>query len=636
MKIIRILFNKKMLLLQVLLSLVSVIYPCTAIAADYYVSNDGHDDNPGTIDKPFKTIQRAANVIRAGDVCYVREGIYRETVRVSRKGKKGFPIRFVAMPGEKVILDGREPVMGSWKKHNNGLYFIDGVNQVEQLFFGNEMMIEARWPNANFDQLLSRSVWATAGKGSVYGKIVDSELARTGVDWSDADVILNVAHQYYTWKRAALTVGEDSGVIGYAKDLKGLAEFSKHMDKPEKWEDDYYYLVGSLGLLDVPLEWYYDKMSSRLYFYPPKSDSKIESKLKLKVRDYAFVTKRNQFIYLEGFEYFATTVSIKNCTGCRISNSNFLFSTYTNNPETKNTTTISGNNNTILNSNFSHVSGSAISLIGNENVASELTVNDVSWFGTLKHPAVSLSGDENNLNKSILFDAGSVLVDFHDGANTIEFNNIYRGGLLSRDVALVYTQRPETYGSKVRYNWVHDIQAETGGGICIRGDDLTRGLNIHNNVVWNCGHAGIVIKGDYNKVYNNTILSIGGAGYKRAVGLLVKSGEEPLKLNRPDFKRTLKQNKHSVISNNVVAVLAKNLNRDSLEGGTHLCGNYHGSVAEYLDMHENKFMPFSGTPLIDAGCDMEESSIVKFGEKVDVGAYEYGLPYWSPGLSDDN
>jgi hypothetical protein len=601
------------------------------------VANDGHDDNPGTIDRPFKTIQKAADVIRAGEVCYVRGGVYKETVKVSRSGKKDLPIRFVAMPGEKVILDGREPILGSWKKHKNDVYTIDGVNDLDQLFFGKEMMIEARWPNANFDQLLSRDAWATADKGSVYGKIVDRELAKSGVDWSDADVILNVAHQYYTWKRPALTLGDDSGLIGYDKNLKGLDQFSLNMVKPKKWEDDYYYLVGSRGLLDVPSEWHYDKMTSRLFFYPPNFDEKLETKLMSKVRDFAFVVRNKQFIFLDGFEYFATTVSIDNCNGCRISNSNFLFPTFTNDPESKSATSISGNTNIILKSAFSHVPGGAVNLVGNENIASEITVNDVSWFGTLRHPAFSLSGNENNLSKSKLFDAGSVLVKFNNGANTIEFNDIYRGGLLSKDVALVYTAWPETYGSIVRYNWVHDVQAEVGEGICIRGDGLTRGLSIHNNVVWNCGHAGIVIKGEYNKVYNNTILSIGGLGYKKAVGLLVESGKEPIKPNRPEFNRALKQNKHSVISNNIVSSMSNNRKGGRLDRGERICGNYHGAAEEYLEEYENRFMPRGeAAPLIDVGCEITDTSVVKSGNKIDVGAYEYGLPYWKPGLPVDN
>ena len=40
-------------------------------AKDYYVSKDGDDANPGTFEKPFLTIQKAADVMIVGDVCYI-------------------------------------------------------------------------------------------------------------------------------------------------------------------------------------------------------------------------------------------------------------------------------------------------------------------------------------------------------------------------------------------------------------------------------------------------------------------------------------------------------------------------------------------------------------------------------------
>src|SRR5690606_17111629 len=43
---------------------------------DYYVAVDGKDSNPGTIDEPFATMQRAIEAAEAGDLVYVRGGVY--------------------------------------------------------------------------------------------------------------------------------------------------------------------------------------------------------------------------------------------------------------------------------------------------------------------------------------------------------------------------------------------------------------------------------------------------------------------------------------------------------------------------------------------------------------------------------
>jgi hypothetical protein len=58
---------------------IGILHPCEAVI--YYVSKEGIDSNPGTQEKPFFTLQKAAEVAKAGDTCTVREGIYRETIR---------------------------------------------------------------------------------------------------------------------------------------------------------------------------------------------------------------------------------------------------------------------------------------------------------------------------------------------------------------------------------------------------------------------------------------------------------------------------------------------------------------------------------------------------------------------------
>ena len=49
-------------------------------AEDFYVSPTGSNSNPGTASQPFLTIQRATNVMQAGDVCHIGEGRYCETI----------------------------------------------------------------------------------------------------------------------------------------------------------------------------------------------------------------------------------------------------------------------------------------------------------------------------------------------------------------------------------------------------------------------------------------------------------------------------------------------------------------------------------------------------------------------------
>ena len=79
-----------------------------ARAVEYYVAVDGSDSSSGSEHWPFRTIQKAEDMMMPGDTCYVRGGVYREVVRPRRSGKQGKPICFRAWPGEVVVLCGTE------------------------------------------------------------------------------------------------------------------------------------------------------------------------------------------------------------------------------------------------------------------------------------------------------------------------------------------------------------------------------------------------------------------------------------------------------------------------------------------------------------------------------------------------
>ncbi len=63
----------------------------------YYVDiTHGSDFNPGSQIQPWKTIQKAANTVHAGDSITVLAGTYNERVKVSHSGSQGSPIAFQA------------------------------------------------------------------------------------------------------------------------------------------------------------------------------------------------------------------------------------------------------------------------------------------------------------------------------------------------------------------------------------------------------------------------------------------------------------------------------------------------------------------------------------------------------------
>lgn len=53
---------------------------------NYFISKQGNDNNDGSEQNPWLTIQKAADSVSPGDIVYVKEGIYRESVTITKSG----------------------------------------------------------------------------------------------------------------------------------------------------------------------------------------------------------------------------------------------------------------------------------------------------------------------------------------------------------------------------------------------------------------------------------------------------------------------------------------------------------------------------------------------------------------------
>ena len=93
------------------LSILFVLLGCVCGAfgqanSSFYVSTTGDDSNLGTQTAPWRTVQHAADTVRAGSTVNLRGGIYKElvTIKASGNATDGF-ITFRSYPGETAVLD---------------------------------------------------------------------------------------------------------------------------------------------------------------------------------------------------------------------------------------------------------------------------------------------------------------------------------------------------------------------------------------------------------------------------------------------------------------------------------------------------------------------------------------------------
>ena len=86
----------------------------------YYVDNASHhaDDNgPGNKARPFRTINKAAQVLQPGERVVIAAGTYRECVRPARGGTNPTQmISYEAAPGAKVTIKGSEVLKDGWRQ----------------------------------------------------------------------------------------------------------------------------------------------------------------------------------------------------------------------------------------------------------------------------------------------------------------------------------------------------------------------------------------------------------------------------------------------------------------------------------------------------------------------------------------
>ena len=77
----------------------------------------------GVDGKQFRTISEAAAVVQPGDTVVIHGGVYRETVTIEKSGTALHPIRFIAAPGERVVVTGADRIT-DWKREseNQSIY----------------------------------------------------------------------------------------------------------------------------------------------------------------------------------------------------------------------------------------------------------------------------------------------------------------------------------------------------------------------------------------------------------------------------------------------------------------------------------------------------------------------------------
>ena len=603
--------------------LISFIYP-----TEYYVSTLGDSLNTGTFDSPFLHIQQAADIMEAGDICYIRQGVYTENITIDNKdGSEGIPIIFTSYNDERVVFDGTTSIDTEWVPYADNIWVTEIDFDVWQLFVNYEEMVMARWPNAYFSD---GTIWDKENHWA-HGMIDDDENAYqngTMIDKPNGDTalenlnfniqgataILNVG-SFKTYSREVLT--HNGNTFTYAPvDLWK----TKHHD---------YFLEKKLEFLDTEGEWFYDTDSSKLYFWAPNNANPNTLNIRGKIQSYAFEISNSDYIEIRNLEFFGTTLKFDNCDNSILDHCNLFYPSchkrmlgiVGTQPEM--TLFNSSSYCTVSNSAFRYTDGSAIEMYSNNNTIEncyfyhiDYTATDLNGLMT----TIQMGGSNNTFRKNTLHKMGASATLNPGDAAIIELNDMSDSGHMQSDGALIQCMVGQQPDVQIRYNWLHDTE-KFGARFDGEGDGY--GGHIHHNVIWNV-QGGIMVKGHDHNIYNNTAFDNGD---KNDIIIMIEQGG----------------NEGTYTINNIANKIAghRTGNYDSYPVPGNYENNWNGYETDLniknllVDVENYNFSPIEGSELIDNGLIYENLDISYTGNNPDLGAYEYSGEYWVPGITWD-
>jgi len=529
----------------------------------YYVKTDGNDSANGkSVANAFKTVQKAADIMVAGDTCYILGGTYRETVIPSSSGAAGNPISFLPYNNEKVTISGADLLENTWSVHSGSIYKTDmGSKTVDQLFVDGYMNIKARWPNAPMtagkhpDLMSNMNTAQSATEDSITRSTIPN------IDWTGGKIWLNPGDKWtgYIRKITASTAGKityESKDFGWFTDDHGQKYYIGAVAGTD------FYLFDKLEAIDTGGEWYCDKTGSNrnLYLQTIAGDSPVNHKIEYRARDITLDLSNSGYINVSGIDFFSGNISLKNSNNCIVSNGSVLYGEYFEvaegyaNPEPS--LAISGNNNLLDNMEVAYSAGGGIHVMGIANTVSNCYIHDVDFtggeyggitFGVFdfaerwgkKTPRAG-PGQHKDLvlyNNEITRTGRSGILAHFEENGMITHNKVYNIGLMTKDLGCIYIDKDSKWATgkttTLAYNTFHTT---TSMGIYFDGG---MDYSVHHNVVYGCNWSGFHLNGTYIDYgddgkacprniffYNNTIdssVSIGEAGTQHYENVLIQN-----------------------------------------------------------------------------------------------------------------
>ena len=541
---------------------------------DIYVTTDGNNNNLGTKESPVASLEAARDLIRqykainnlpkGGITVWIGKGQYDQNkpfiLNENDSGEPDAPIVWRKLANEQVSITGgkRIPSEKFEKVTNRSILKrlsknavqkvmklnlhelgITDFGQIKQyghamsvtpapieVFFNHEAMTLARYPNEGYIKI---------------GKVIDPGSVPRNGDYSNRGGIFE-----YTDSRHDKWIGQKdiwlkgTFMYGFADD-NILVETIDAKKKQIKLAKPSLYGVGSgrdfrhyvayniLEELDSPGEWYVDKKSGILYFWPPSSinDASImisnledpiiclEGASYVTIRDLTIEVGRGIGIYMErGSNNLIAGCTVRNIGTSGIfmgqgAKQTFPFVThddYEGVPISRRVGNLqghiykytnwdrkAGSNHGILSCNVYNTGsggiylsgGSKSKLIPGNNYVENCKVHDYNRRNKFLWSGINIDGCGNRIAHCEIFNSEWQGIYVHGNEHLFEYNNIHHVTSNSDDTSPWYIGRdPSDRGNVLRYNYFHHCGNPNRMNMGIYCDDSSTDVLIFGNVFY--------------------------------------------------------------------------------------------------------------------------------------------------------
>jgi hypothetical protein len=244
-----------------LLACITCLSSCTA--ADFYVSPNGSDAGPGTIEHPFKTLSGAQAKVRAASFrgrdainVHVRAGTYylAEPFQLDARdsGTAAAPILYTAYAGEKVVISGGVKLTPKWTRMEGGIYRtrVEPGLLFDQLFLDGQRQVLARFPNYD------------PNESPYNGASPDAFSKSRAATWQNpAGGFIHAMHRHH-WG------GYHYRITGKTSDGEVIYEGGWQNNRQMGMHPKHRMVENIREELDKPGEWFLDSKTNLLYFIP--------------------------------------------------------------------------------------------------------------------------------------------------------------------------------------------------------------------------------------------------------------------------------------------------------------------------------------------------------------------------------